>query len=95
LDLSSLSLPQVWTQGQLILLTCHFPVAHSYGSSHTLEKDKQDHHSPLGVKLTGYRLLNLAVILAIGILKAISSYNGQGVIPTTLDCVSGTLLATV
>ena len=73
----------------------HFPVTHSHGSSNAPEGEKQDHHPPLGVELTGYRLLNLAVVLAFGIPKAISSYHGQAVIPTTLDWVSGTLLAAV
>jgi hypothetical protein len=50
---------------------------------------------PLGVKLTGYRLLNVAVMLAFGIAKAISSYSGGSAIPTTLDFVSGTFLAVV
>lgn len=57
------------------------------------EEDKQDHQPPLGVELTGYHLLTLAVILAFGIPKAISSYRGQTVIPTTLELTSGTLLA--
>ena len=56
------------------------------------EEDKQDQQPPLGVELTGYRLLTLAVILGFGIPKAISSYRGQAV-STTLDWVSGTLLA--
>jgi len=59
------------------------------------EEDDQDHQPPLYVELTGYRLLNATLILAIGIRKAISSYHGQSVIPTTLGWVSGTLLATV
>ena len=57
-------------------------------------EDKQDHQPPLGVELTGYRLLTLVVILTFGIPKAISSYRGQAV-STTLDWVSGTLLAAV
>ena len=64
---------------------------HSLRCSSTPE-DKQDHQPPLGVELTGYRLLTLVVILTFGIPKAISSYRGQAV-STTLDWVSGTLLA--
>jgi hypothetical protein len=43
--------------------------------------------------MTGYHLLNIAVILAFGIPKAVSSYRGESVIPTTLDWVEGTLIA--
>jgi hypothetical protein len=57
------------------------------------DEDQQVSQLPLGVKLTGYRLLNVAVILAFGIVKAILSYSGGSAIPTTLDLVSGTLLA--
>ena len=40
---------------------------------------------PLGVELTGYRLFTTGVILGIGFAKAVSSYNGEALISTTLD----------
>ncbi|KAH9985921.1 hypothetical protein BJV77DRAFT_1071211 [Russula vinacea] len=40
---------------------------------------------PLGVKLTGYRLLNMSVVFVFGITKAILTYMGQSAVPTTLD----------
>ena len=48
---------------------------------------------PLGVKLTSYRLLNMTTVFGIGITKGILTYMGQSVAPTTLDWVSGALLA--
>jgi len=48
---------------------------------------------PLGVALTGYRLLAIAVTLGVGIPKAILSYRGQSLIPSTLDMVGGTAIA--
>ena len=48
---------------------------------------------PLGVKLTGYRLVFMATILIFGTVKTILTYMGQSVAPTTLDWVSGTFLA--
>ncbi|KAI0050815.1 hypothetical protein FA95DRAFT_1603267 [Auriscalpium vulgare] len=48
---------------------------------------------PLGVKVTGYRLLNTAVILAFGIPKAVLSYRGESVTPTTLDWMLGVFCA--
>ena len=55
--------------------------------------DNQQDIPPLGVKLTGYRLLNISVILAFGISKAVFAYRGQSVVPTTLEWVAGTFLA--
>jgi len=48
---------------------------------------------PLGVELTGYRLLTTGVILGIGVPKAVFSYNGQALISTTLDWLVGVILA--
>ncbi|KAF8460710.1 hypothetical protein DFH94DRAFT_123393 [Russula ochroleuca] len=48
---------------------------------------------PLGVKLTGYRLLNMSVVFVFGLTKAILTYMGWSVMPTTLDWVSGAFLA--
>ncbi|KAI0061114.1 hypothetical protein BV25DRAFT_1917087 [Artomyces pyxidatus] len=44
---------------------------------------------PLMVKLTLYRLLNIGVMAAFGVPKAIASYRGESAVPTTLDRVSG------
>jgi hypothetical protein len=44
---------------------------------------------PLGVALTGYRLLTTIVIVGIGIPKAIYSYYGQPLISPSLDWVGG------
>jgi hypothetical protein len=65
-------------------------------SDQGLEDDRpttlDDPPPPLGVKLTGYRLLNMSVVFAFGITKAILTYMGQSVAPTTLDWVAGVLL---
>ena len=60
-------------------------------------QDNDDHQPtmPLGVELTGYRLLTTGVILGIGVPKAVYSYNGQALISTTLDWVGGIILALV
>jgi len=50
---------------------------------------------PLGVKLTMYRLLNIVVISAFGISKAVCAYQGQSVAPTTLELVGGTFFAVI
>jgi hypothetical protein len=48
---------------------------------------------PLGVELTGYRLLTTGVIVGIGVPKAVYSYKGQALISITLDWLVGTILA--
>ncbi|KAH9987645.1 hypothetical protein BJV74DRAFT_885551 [Russula compacta] len=63
------------------------------GSNKTLDEDQRNRRPPLGVKLTGYRLLNMIVILVFGIWKAVASYRGESIISTTLDWVGGTLMA--
>ena len=50
---------------------------------------------PLGVKLMGYRLVFMATVFSFGPVKAILTYMGQSIAPTTLDWVSGTLLTVV
>lgn len=45
------------------------------------------------VKLTGYRLLNMAVLVAFGTAKAILSYMGKSVAPTVLDWILGVALS--
>ncbi|KAI0246435.1 hypothetical protein BJV78DRAFT_150310 [Lactifluus subvellereus] len=49
----------------------------------------------LGVKLTGYRLVNMSLILAFGISNAVCTCLGQSVTPTTLDWVVGTFSAAI
>ena len=48
---------------------------------------------PLGVKLTGYRLLNMSVVFIFGMAKAILTYMGRSAVPTTLDWIGGAFLA--
>ncbi|KAH9068043.1 hypothetical protein EDB83DRAFT_675603 [Lactarius deliciosus] len=48
---------------------------------------------PLGVNLTGYRLLNMTIVFSFGITKGILTYMGQSTAPTTLDWIGGALLA--
>jgi len=55
------------------------------------EPDEED-PPPLGFKLTGYRLLNVAVIVGFGIFKAVCVYCGHPLTPTTLEIVGGTVL---
>ncbi|KAF8258975.1 hypothetical protein EI94DRAFT_1752801, partial [Lactarius quietus] len=47
---------------------------------------------PLGVNLTCYRLVFLAIVISFGTVKSILSYKGRETAPTTLDWVSGTFL---
>jgi hypothetical protein len=44
---------------------------------------------PLGVMLTGYRLLTTFLIMGIGIPKAVYSYHGQSLISPSMDWVGG------
>jgi hypothetical protein len=68
-------------------------------SDHGLEDNAlitlDDPAPPLGVKLTVYRLLNMSVVSVFGITKAILTYMGQSVAPTTLDWIAGALLGTM
>ncbi|KIM74306.1 hypothetical protein PILCRDRAFT_828375 [Piloderma croceum F 1598] len=54
-----------------------------------------EHEPPslLLVKVTGYRLLNILVITIVVAWKAVLSYQGQLVAPTTLDWIGGGILA--
>ncbi|KAI0247203.1 hypothetical protein BJV78DRAFT_952521 [Lactifluus subvellereus] len=60
-----------------------------------LEENEVDAPPPLGVKLTGYRLLNLAVLLAFGVAKFVLSLQGQSVAPTGLDWIAGSMLTAI
>ena len=53
--------------------------------------DGDEHRKPppMGVKLTGYRLLNVGVILVFGVTKAALAHCGQLSTLTTLDWVAG------
>ena len=44
------------------------------------------------VKVTGYRLLNIFIITIVVAWKAVLSYQGQSVAPTTLDWITGGVL---
>jgi len=50
---------------------------------------------PLGVELTGYRLLNMSVVFAFCLSKGILTYMGRSVMPTTLDWISGGVLIVI
>jgi len=56
------------------------------------KEPEEEDPPPLGFKLTGYRLLNLAVIVGFGIFKAVCVYCGQPLTPTMLEIVGGALL---
>jgi hypothetical protein len=45
------------------------------------------------IKLTGYRLLTIAMITAFGTAKAVVSYQNKTIISTSLDWVMGVVLA--
>jgi hypothetical protein len=53
----------------------------------TDDDSQQQHPLPLGVELTGHRLLTAGVILGLGIPMAVYSYNGQSLFSTRLDWV--------
>ena len=55
------------------------------------ELDEED-PPPLGVKVTGYRLLIIAAIIGFGIFKAVRVCCGQPLTPTTLEIVGGMIL---
>ncbi len=61
-------------------------------SEDSLEITSDVEQPPLGIKLTGYRLLNMGVVFGFGLTKAILTYVGQSTVPATLDWVSGALL---
>jgi len=64
-------------------------------TNNTRDEQQQRYRPPLGLEFTGYHLLNIAVILGFGISKAVLSYHGQSVIPTTQELVGGTLFAAI
>ena len=48
---------------------------------------------PSGSAVTGYRLINVIVILSFGIPKVVASYKGQSVTATTMDLILGVVFA--
>jgi len=73
------------------LSTAPSPGAVSHDAACTKELDEED-PSPLGSKVTGFRLLNLAAIVGFGVFKAVCVYCGQPLTPTTPEMVGGALL---
>ena len=50
-----------------------------------------DELPPLGLKLTGYRLLTMSVVITLGVNKAILTYMDGSAALTALDWVMGTI----
>jgi hypothetical protein len=73
---------------QLVLGT-DLPSLISFRVGNAQNNGRQRHSIPLGVVLTGYRLLTTIVIVGIGIPKAVYSYHGQPLISPSLDWVGG------
>ena len=59
------------------------------------EERNDDTAPPLGVKLTVYRLLNMTTMISFCFAKGILTYKGLSTVPTTLDWISGGVLAAV
>ena len=57
-----------------------------------IEELYEEDSPPLGVKVTGFRLLIIAAIVDFGIFKAVRVYCGQSLTPTTLEIVGCTIL---
>ena len=74
---------------------------HQYISVQDLVQEKPDKDCsvdvdappPLGVELTGYRLVFMATVFCFGTVKIILAYVNQSIAPTTFDWVAGTFLA--
>ena len=45
------------------------------------------------IKVTGYRMLNTAVVLMFGIWKGVASYRGESILSNTLDILMGVVFA--
>jgi hypothetical protein len=69
-------------------LSCHRSLADRGDGA--WDEDERREPPPLGAKLTGYRLLNLGVILIFGVIKAALGLSSA---LTTLDWVAGVSLA--
>ena len=57
----------------------------------TADEHKED--PPLLIKVTGYHILNTALVLGLGIWKSIATYRNEAVVSTGLDLVLGVILA--
>ena len=57
--------------------------------SNIQDNGEMQHSPPLGVPLTGNTLFTISWILGLGIPKAVYSYRGQSVVPTTIDWIVG------
>jgi hypothetical protein len=86
---------------ELILLPCLLPSSSKSLDRQNIDPEEQDDDRlvdvdatppPLGVKLTGCRLVSMTTVLSCGIVKSILAYKGQSIAPTTLDWVAGTSL---
>lgn len=95
-------MPSDETQPPLNLLLyppgpCTQPDLESNTDVETLPQDGQGRSrpSPLRVRLTAYRLLNMGVVISFGSAKAILSAQGESAAPTTLDWVLGVLFTIV
>ena len=73
--------------------SCHPFIATQLFAHLPIEHNDLQLTMPLGVGLTGYRLLTTGVILGFSIAKAVYSYKGQALISTTLDWLAGGILA--
>ncbi|KAJ6510731.1 hypothetical protein C8R45DRAFT_395312 [Mycena sanguinolenta] len=65
-----------------------------HGESEGLLDSAQVEKGPK-IKVTLWRLLNTALILVLGIYKAVAAYRGQQTAPTTLDWILGVLWAVI
>jgi hypothetical protein len=84
--------PTIQTRRQSFFATSSASSLTSPREDNTQDNDHQA-TMPLGVELTGYRLLTTGVILGVGVPKAVYSYNGQALISTTLDWLAGVIFA--
>ena len=71
----------------------YLPSLISYRAGNTQNNNRQRRSLPLGVVLTGYRLLTTTVIMGVGIPKAVYSCYGQSLISPSLDWVGGMIFA--
>ncbi|KAI0049383.1 hypothetical protein FA95DRAFT_1489447 [Auriscalpium vulgare] len=69
--------------------TSHYPTLPSPSSSVSAPPEPP----LLLIKITAFRLLNTAILLAFGIPKPVPSYRGESAVPTTLDWILGILCA--
>jgi hypothetical protein len=78
--------------GKCVFLPYEIHTLNVMPSCSSLQPSRPEPRLPLLVKLTGYRLLNIIVITTVVGWKAVLSYQGQSVAPTTLDWITGGVL---